>query len=113
MLLLNQAISVADGQDQSEPLTKTFQYELNGDGPFFAIGPKLHRRDLKWQDVSDIVGGLIQLYFDKCGITMKCSEISFAIQDRARGALGSGVVLSARKGIMATGEDNSDFTSTS
>ena len=113
MLLLNQATSIAQGQSPSEPLENTFEYRLNGDGPLFAIGPPLHSRDLKWEDVSNIVGGLIQLYFDKCGITMKCSEISFAIQDRARGALGSGVVLSARKGMMATGQDNSNITSTS
>ena len=113
MVLFNQATSIADAQDPSEPLVKTFEYRLNGDGPLFAIGPQLHRRDLKWGDVSNIVGGLIQLYFDKCGNTRICSEISFAIQDRARGALGSGVVLRARKGVMATGEDNSDITSTS
>ena len=113
MLLLNQATSIADGNDPSEPLGKAFEYRLNGDGPLFAIGPQLQRRDLKWQDVSSILGGLVQLYFDKCGITTKCSEISFVIQDRARGALGSGVVLSARKGVMATGEDISGFPSTS
>ena len=114
MLLLNEATSIADGEDPSEPLEKTFEYQLRDNGPLFAIGPRLHRRDLKWGDVSSIVGGLIQLYFDKCGITMKCSEISFAIQDRARGALGSGVVLGARKGFMATGgDDKSDITSTS
>ena len=113
MLLLNQATSIADDQDPSEPLGKNFEYRLNGDGPLFNIGPGLRPRNLNWEDVSHIVGGLIQLYFDKCGITMKCSEISFAIQDRARGALGSGVVLSARMGLMAKGEDNGDITSTS
>ena len=114
MLLLNQATSIADGEDPSEPLEKTFQYQLNDNGPLFAIGPPLHRRNLKWEDVSSIVGGLIQLYFDKCGITMKCSEISFAIQDRARGALGSGVVLGARKGLVDMGvDDKSDVASTS
>ena len=113
MLLLNQAASIAESNDQSEPLGKIFESRLNGDGPLFAIGPLLQRRDLKWEDVSNIVGGLIQLYFDKCGITMKCSEISFAIQDRARGALGSGAVLRARKGLMATGDDAGDFTVTS
>ena len=113
MLLLNQAISIADSNDKSEPLEKTFEYRLGDDGPLFAIGPQLHSRDLRWEDVSSIVGGLVQYFFDKGGSTMKCSEISFAIRDRERGALGAGLVWRARKGMMVTGEVNSDITSTS
>ena len=113
MLLLNQATAIADSNDRSKPLGKTFEYRLNGDGPLFAIGPQVHSRDLTWEDVSSIVGGLVQYFFDEGGNQMKCSEISFAIRDRERGALGAGLVWRAKKGIMATGDDNSDITSTS
>ena len=114
MLLLDQATSVADDKDKTESLRDTFESRLDSDkGPLFAIGPSLPLRALKWEDVSNIVGGLIQYYIDKCGSTKKCSEISFAIEDSGRGELGSGVVMKARKRIMAMEGENTDISSTS
>ena len=112
-ILLNEIASIADARDPSEVLDRLFEYELNDDGPLFAIGPPAKLKRLTWGDVSKIVGGLVQYFVNVLGNRKWCPELSFEIGDMERGGIGYGMVMKGRKNKIFASGVNDNVTATS